>query len=175
MNETRESSTGGANCAAVQSRPPELIVAEIKAYTGNALANLIEAGRRLCELKETVPYGEFGKWVEAAGHSKSSANNLMRLFEAYGNPQGNLFGAEVEDVQTFGKLSYIRRSFPCARRRRSGFPTAGCAKRSTGRRRAREKRGLPWGRRYADRSEQSGAAERDHRPGRAAGRGTGRV
>ena len=54
--------------AVAPRRAPEIIVAEIRMYSTNALANLIEAGRRLCELKETVPHGEFGQWVEASGH-----------------------------------------------------------------------------------------------------------
>lgn len=91
-----------------QHRDPNIIVAEIRLYSTSALANLVEAGRRLCELKDTVPHGEFGQWVEASGHSKSSANNLMRLFEAYGSPQGSLFGAEVANAQAFGSLNYTK-------------------------------------------------------------------
>ena len=91
-----------------QHRDPNIIVAEIRLYSTSALANLVEAGRRLCELKDTVPHGEFGQWVEASGHSKSSANNLMRLFEAYGSPQGSLFGAEVANAQAFGTLNYTK-------------------------------------------------------------------
>ena len=91
-----------------QHRDPNIIVAEIRLYSQSALASLVEAGRRLCELKDTVPHGEFGQWVEASGHSKSSANNLMRLFEAYGSPQGSLFGAEVANAQAFGSLNYTK-------------------------------------------------------------------
>lgn len=32
----------------------------------------------------------------------------MRLFDAYGSKQNSLFGAEVENFQTFGKLSYSK-------------------------------------------------------------------
>lgn len=32
----------------------------------------------------------------------------MRLFEAYGSPQGSLFGAEVANAQAFGSLNYTK-------------------------------------------------------------------
>lgn len=89
-------------------RTIEVITAEIRALTASALANIIEIGRRLTEAKEMLPYGEFGAWLESVGYSHSTANNFMRLFEAYGSKQGSLFGAEVENFQTFGKLSYSK-------------------------------------------------------------------
>lgn len=88
-----------------ESRSPAVIVAEIRAYSNNALASLVEVGRRLAELKEAVPHGEYGKWLERAGYSKSGANNLVRLYQGYGAAQGNLFGAELGN-SAFGRLGY---------------------------------------------------------------------
>lgn len=90
----------------VQKRAPEVIVAEIWTLNRSQLVNWIETGRKLCELKESVPYGEFGKWVKEAGYSTTKANNLMRLYTEFGAAQGNLFGTDVEDFQTYGKLQY---------------------------------------------------------------------
>lgn len=90
-------------------RTLDTVAAEIRTFTASMLVNILEIGRRLCEAKEMVPYGQFGTWVEEnTGYSRSTANNFMRLFQEYGNTQGSLFGAEVEDVQTFGKLSYSK-------------------------------------------------------------------
>lgn len=89
-------------------RTTEMVAAEIRALTASMLGNIIEIGRRMCEAKEMIPYGEFGKWIkENTGYSVSTANNFMRLFQEYGNPQGCIFGAQVES-QTFGKLSYSK-------------------------------------------------------------------
>ena len=94
--------------AITAKRTPEIIAGEIRTFTASMLNNIIEIGRRMCEAKELLPYGEFGKWItEATGYSSSTANNFMRLFQEYGADQGCLFGAEV-DCQTFGKLSYSK-------------------------------------------------------------------
>lgn len=90
------------------TRTLDVVAAEIRTFTASMLNNVIEIGRRLCEAKEMLPYGEFGTWVkENTAYSVSSANNFMRLFNEYGSAQGCLFGAETES-QTFGKLSYSK-------------------------------------------------------------------
>ena len=90
------------------NRTPEVIAAEIRTFTAAALNNILEIGRRMCEVKELIPYGEFGTWVkENTGYSQSSANNFMRLFNEYGSSQGSLFGA-FSDSQSIGKLSYTK-------------------------------------------------------------------
>ena len=92
-----------------QTRSLEVIGAEIRALTSSMLGNIIEIGRRMVEAKELLPHGEFGPWIkENTGYSHSTANNFMRLFEEYGARQQSLFGAEVENSQTFGKLSYTK-------------------------------------------------------------------
>lgn len=93
----------------LQTRSLEVIGAEIRALTASMLGNVIEIGRRMVEAKELLPHGEFGPWIkENTGYSHSTANNFMRLYNEYGNPQQSLFGAEVEKSQTFGKLSYTK-------------------------------------------------------------------
>lgn len=89
-------------------RTVQIIAAEINALTATMLSNIIEIGRRMCEAKEMLPHGAFGKWVEeATGYSHSTANNFMNIYREYGAAQGCLFGAEVNS-QTIGKLSYTK-------------------------------------------------------------------
>ena len=91
-----------------QVRTPELIAQEIRGYTAMMLNNVIEIGRRMCEVKEMLPHGEFGKWInENTDYSVSTANNFMRLFLEYADEQITLFGA-VSNSQTIGKLSYTK-------------------------------------------------------------------
>ena len=91
-------------------RTPDVVAAEINAIKDQTrkiiLSNSIEIGKRLCEAKEMVPYGEFGRWLEeSVDYSQSTANNLMKIYDEYGASQGELFGASAKS-QTLGKLSY---------------------------------------------------------------------
>ncbi len=89
-------------------RTADIVAAEIRALTASVLTNIIEIGRRMCEIKEMLPHGEFGEWIKLhTGYSSSTANNFMRLFNEYGSDQGSLFGADV-NCQTFGNLSYTK-------------------------------------------------------------------
>ncbi|RJQ25541.1 MAG: DUF3102 domain-containing protein [Peptococcaceae bacterium] len=93
-------------------RTPELIAAEInnikKQTRTMALYNSIEIGRRLAEAKLVVPHGEWGKWLErSVEYSKSTANNLMRIFEEYGPNQLSLLGDNA-NFQALGDLSYTQ-------------------------------------------------------------------
>ena len=89
-------------------RTPEMVVTEIQFLKASTLNNLIEIGRRLVELKEMIPYGQFGEYVEKkTGFSSTTAGNYMKLYTEYGNPQGNLFGTEALS-QTFGNLPYSK-------------------------------------------------------------------
>lgn len=97
---------------ALSTKPPvrtaETIAAEIRALTASMLSNVLEIGRRMCEVKEMLPHGSFGAWIrENTGYSPSTANNFMRLFQEYGATQGSLFGTEA-NCQTFGNLSYSK-------------------------------------------------------------------
>lgn len=91
-----------------QARTPEMIAEEIRGYTAMMLNNVIEIGRRMCEVKAMLPHGNFGNWIkENTGYSVSTANNFMRLFNEYADDQITLFGA-VANSQTLGNLSYSK-------------------------------------------------------------------
>ena len=69
------------------------------------LAAAIEIGRLLCEAKEQVAYGEWGEWLENnVAYSQSQANNLMRLYQNYGE-QEQLDFFEENRMDIFGSLS----------------------------------------------------------------------
>lgn len=70
------------------------------------LASSIEIGRRLVEAKELIPHGEWEAWLErSVDYSKSTAKNLIRIFEEYGSEQITLLGDNAKS-QAFGDLSY---------------------------------------------------------------------
>ena len=98
-----------AASAVENPRTLDVIGAEIRTFAASMLNNIIEIGRRLCEAKEMLPYGQFGDWIKAnTGFSRSKANDFMRLFQEYGARQGSLFGATLENEQAFGKLTYTK-------------------------------------------------------------------
>lgn len=89
-----------------------MVTQEINQLTAQAqrliLGHAIEIGRRLTEAKQMLSHGEWGKWLKEEIHySKSSANNMMRIFDAYGSTQLGLFGPEANS-QTFGDLEYSK-------------------------------------------------------------------
>lgn len=72
------------------------------------LSNSIEIGRRLVEAKTLVPHGEWGKYLEEkVDYSKSTANQLMKIFEKYGSQQISLIGDNAKS-QAIGELSYTQ-------------------------------------------------------------------
>lgn len=94
----------------VVNRTPEVIAAEINSIKEQTrkvlLYNSIEIGRKLVEAKELVPHGEWGIWLEeAVDYSKSTANNLMKIFEEYGSDQITLLDDNLKS-QAFGNLNY---------------------------------------------------------------------
>ena len=90
------------------TRTPEVIAAEIRALTSTALSTIIEIGRRFAEAKAMIPHGEWGNWLkESTGYSQRTAQNFMRLYEAYGDEQGSLFGASAK-TQAFASLPYTK-------------------------------------------------------------------
>lgn len=94
----------------VVNRTPEVIAAEINSIKEQTrkvvLYNSIEIGRKLVEAKEVVPHGEWGNWLEeAVDYSKSTANNLMKIFEEYGSDQITLLDDNLKS-QAFGNLNY---------------------------------------------------------------------
>lgn len=89
-----------------------MVTQEINQLTAQAqrliLGHAIEIGRRLTEAKQMLSHGEWGKWLKEEIHySKSTANNMMRIFDAYGSTQMGLFGPEANS-QTFGDLEYSK-------------------------------------------------------------------
>jgi DNA repair exonuclease SbcCD ATPase subunit len=93
-------------------RTPIMIATEINSIKEQTkkmlIVNSIEIGRRLVEAKTLVPHGEWGKWLEeSVDYSKSTANNLMKIFDQYGADQFSLFGSEAKS-QALGNLSYTQ-------------------------------------------------------------------
>lgn len=98
--------------AVVTARDIDIVTAEIntiKVQTSRMIvANAIEIGRRLVEAKSMVDHGEWGKYLqERVDYSQSTANNLMRLYEEYGDNQESLF-ASFSNSQAFGNLTYTK-------------------------------------------------------------------
>lgn len=93
-------------------RTPEIIATEINTIKDQTrrmmLYNSIEIGRKLTEAKELMPHGDWGIWLErSVSYSKSTANNLMRIFEEYGSEQITLLGDNAKS-QALGNLSYTQ-------------------------------------------------------------------
>ena len=66
----------------------------------SAMLYYIEIGKRLTEAKALVPHGEWGKWLEEkVDFEKSTANNLMKIYEEYGNST---------NLQAIGNLGYTK-------------------------------------------------------------------
>lgn len=90
-------------------RSPQEIAAEINAIRRRAARQLledsVEVGRLLVEAKSSVGHGEWGGWLEENfQYSSTEANNLMRLYEAYGTrEQIGLF--EEDRTAIFGRLN----------------------------------------------------------------------
>ncbi len=92
----------------INTRTPEVIAAEIRTLTATMLSNVIEIGRRMAEAKAILPHGEFGPWLEKnTAYSQRTANNFMKLYDAYGDQQASLFGAN-SNSQTFANLPYSK-------------------------------------------------------------------
>ncbi len=90
-------------------RTPAEIAAEINAIRRRAARQLledsVEVGRLLVEAKSSVGHGEWGGWLEENfQYSSTEANNLMRLYEAYGTKeQLTLF--EENRMDLFGRMN----------------------------------------------------------------------
>ena len=96
----------------VPVRDIETVTAEINIITDQTqrmlLSGAIEIGRRLVEAKSMVPHGEWGKYLqERVNYSQSSANNLMKLYQEYGDNQASLF-SNFANSQTFQNLTYTK-------------------------------------------------------------------
>lgn len=90
-------------------RSPQEIAAEINAIRRRAARQLledsVEVGRLLTEAKSSVGHGEWGGWLEENfQYSSTEANNLMRLYEAYGTKEQLTFFDENR-MDLFGRMN----------------------------------------------------------------------
>lgn len=101
----------GDGVAHPTERTAQTVALEIRTLKNQArsivISYAIEIGRKLEEAKAMVPYGEWGAWLKReVSYSPSTAQNLMRVFRAYGDDQMSLFGGPKS--QTFGNLTYTQ-------------------------------------------------------------------
>lgn len=94
------------------TRTPEIIAGEVRHLKAQAqrliLGHAIEIGRRLTEAKAMLEHGQWADWLKnEVSFSQSTANNMMRIFDAYGAAQMGLFGPEANS-ETFGNLEYSK-------------------------------------------------------------------
>ncbi len=67
----------------------------------------VEIGRRLVEAKGAVGHGSWGAWLEHnVDYSERTAQNLIRIFQEYGEGQTRLFGES--NPQAFADLTYTQ-------------------------------------------------------------------
>lgn len=83
-------------------RPKEVIAGEINAIKIQTQTMVLQAsseiGKRLIEVKEQLPHGEWGKWLkDNVDYSQSTANNLMQIHMEYST-----------NSQAFGDLTYSK-------------------------------------------------------------------
>lgn len=86
----------------ITERSTDVIAAEINAIKFQTQTMMLQAsseiGKRLIEVKEQLPHGEWGKWLkENVEYSQSTANNLMQIHVEYSS-----------NSQAFGNLSYSK-------------------------------------------------------------------
>ncbi len=111
----------------VMERTPAIIAGEINYIKRQAqqtlLAASVEIGRKLNEAKALVAHGEWEHWLsENVEYSQSTANNLMRIAEEFGDEQISLFSG-VSNSETFAKLTYSQAValFALPKDERAGF------------------------------------------------------
>ena len=63
--------------------------------------------RNLVTFLKVTELQNFSKAAEALDYSQSTANNLMKLYQEYGDNQESFFGS-LQNSQVFGKLSYTQ-------------------------------------------------------------------
>ena len=96
------------------TRTPELIAAEINGLKAQGRAILlyhsIEIGRRLAEAHQLIAHGGWGDWLrDNVAYSASTANNLIRVYEAFGDRTAGLTGeANLQALGDIPDLSYTQ-------------------------------------------------------------------
>ncbi|MDM5205347.1 DUF3102 domain-containing protein [Cytobacillus kochii] len=96
----------------LSTRDRNLIALEIKNIKEQTqkifLLSSIEIGKRLVEAKKLVPHGEWGNWLEhSVDYSQRTANNLMKIYEEYGQDTIALKGG-FDESQAIAKLNYTQ-------------------------------------------------------------------
>lgn len=93
-----------------EERTVETVTFEIKTLQRQAaqmaISYAIQIGMRLAEAKKMVGHGNWGNYVKELGYSASTAQNLIRVYEEYGEDQLSLLGDPKS--QTFGNLNYSK-------------------------------------------------------------------
>ena len=97
------------NDVVIVQKESEQIAEEIKRIEakvrGVRLIAAMEIGRLLIEAKSIVPHGEWGTWLENnVNYSQTTANNYMRLYNAYIDKQISLDGGPSNE-ELFGALA----------------------------------------------------------------------
>ena len=98
----------------VVARDIETVTAEIVVIKQNLqmqlLSGAVEIGRRLTEAKKMVPHGQWGTYLtERVEFSQSTAHNMMRLYEEYGDKeQQSLFGVNSQAIEGLSVTAAIR-------------------------------------------------------------------
>ena len=95
--------------AVLPERTPEVIAVEIRTIEENvyktAVQGAIEIGRRLQEMKEALPHGEWYDFIEKnLGYSKRKAQNFMKIASEYGDENSPYYAA-VAKTHTCAHLS----------------------------------------------------------------------
>ena len=96
----------------LENETPATLAAEINQITNQTrrfvLDAVIEIGRLLCAAKAMLPPGQWETWLkDSIDYSLNSAQNYMRLYKQYGDPQGGLWGARVANP-IIGQLEYTK-------------------------------------------------------------------
>lgn len=86
------------NIITVEARTCEMVVSEIKATIASvnqtALLGAITVGKDLMELKELVPHGEWGSYIEEHLHfSERKAQQFMQIADRYGDENSEFYKA----------------------------------------------------------------------------------
>lgn len=97
-------------------RTLEVIGAEIREHTASfeyhrrgTIYEAVEIGRRLAEARDIAPHGTWLDFLKReTDFSHEKARTLIKVFEAYGEQQKSLFGAELSNSKTFWNLSYTK-------------------------------------------------------------------
>ncbi len=114
--------------AVVPERSAEMIAVEINVEKKNTALTVMQAyikiGGLLCEVKEQIPYGEFGQWLEDnVQYSISTANNMMRVYHEWVEYQQlDMFNQEsFEELFQGMSPTHVLALLPVPREERAAF------------------------------------------------------